>query len=201
MTKTPDAASVSMGLSRMDRPGVGRDAARVQIARNGTPCGGLGEDPCRQPFPFFCDVGGDLADAVREGRRAEFARFAAFADPASRARIPDPLMAATFAAAVLRWEERDTPEGAATLDWHRRILAVRREPLVPLLPRIRRGGEAAVLAPGAVTVRWAVEGGGRLDLLANLSPAPLEEAPAPHGRLLWQEGEARGPGSVRCSLG
>jgi hypothetical protein len=46
-----------------------------------------------------------------------------------------------------------------------------------------------------------VEGGGRLDLLANLSPAPLEEAPAPHGRLLWQEGEARGPWSVRWSLG
>ena len=27
----------------------------------------------KAPFPFFCDFGGDLADAVRKGRRVEFA--------------------------------------------------------------------------------------------------------------------------------
>ena len=42
------------------------------------------------PFLFFCDFEGPLADAVREGRRREFARFPAFADPAARERIPDP---------------------------------------------------------------------------------------------------------------
>ena len=42
------------------------------------------------PFPFFCDFGGDLAEAVRTGRREEFARFPEFQDPEKRERIPDP---------------------------------------------------------------------------------------------------------------
>ena len=37
------------------------------------------------PFQFFTDHHGELADAVREGRRREFASFAAFSDPARRA--------------------------------------------------------------------------------------------------------------------
>ncbi len=43
-----------------------------------------------QPFLFFTDYTGDLADAVREGRRREFARFASFSDEKRRAQIPDP---------------------------------------------------------------------------------------------------------------
>ncbi|WP_147432237.1 malto-oligosyltrehalose trehalohydrolase [Pararobbsia silviterrae] len=49
-----------------------------------------------QPFLFFTDYTGPLADAVREGRRREFAKFSAFSDPARRARIPDPNDRATF---------------------------------------------------------------------------------------------------------
>ena len=37
-----------------------------------------------QPFLFFCDFGPELANAVTEGRRREFSRFAHFADPAVR---------------------------------------------------------------------------------------------------------------------
>jgi maltooligosyltrehalose trehalohydrolase len=42
------------------------------------------------PFLYFCDFQGDLAQAVTQGRQAEFARFVRFADPASRSLIPDP---------------------------------------------------------------------------------------------------------------
>ncbi|MGE5767337.1 MAG: malto-oligosyltrehalose trehalohydrolase, partial [Bacteroidota bacterium] len=48
------------------------------------------------PFAFFTDFHGELADAVREGRRREFRRFPAFADPAARERIPDPNAENTF---------------------------------------------------------------------------------------------------------
>jgi len=45
----------------------------------------MGEEwDAQQPFPFFCDFDGDLAEAVREGRREEFARFPEFADPEQR---------------------------------------------------------------------------------------------------------------------
>ena len=36
------------------------------------------------PFLFFTDHHAELADAVREGRRQEFAGFAEFADPDKR---------------------------------------------------------------------------------------------------------------------
>jgi 1,4-alpha-glucan branching enzyme len=43
-----------------------------------------------QPFLFFCDFEPGLGDAVREGRRREFAHFPEFRDDAARQRIPDP---------------------------------------------------------------------------------------------------------------
>ena len=51
----------------------------------------MGEEwGARQPFLFFCDLEPALRDAVREGRRREFERFPAFADPAARARDSRP---------------------------------------------------------------------------------------------------------------
>ncbi len=41
-----------------------------------------------QPFPFFCDFQGDLAEAVREGRRQEFRE--AYANQQQLGNIPDP---------------------------------------------------------------------------------------------------------------
>ena len=55
------------------------------------------ESGSTQPFFYFTDYAGELGDAVREGRRREFAKFAAFSDPERRARIPDPNAAQTFA--------------------------------------------------------------------------------------------------------
>ena len=50
----------------------------------------------KQPFLFFTDYHDELADAVREGRRREFAKFSAFTDEKRRAQIPDPNDAGTF---------------------------------------------------------------------------------------------------------
>jgi malto-oligosyltrehalose trehalohydrolase len=157
-----------------------------------------------QPFLFFCDFGPDLADAVREGRRAEFARFAAFRDPETRAHIPDPLAQATIAASTLRWEDREVAPHAEALAWHRRILALRHAELVPRLPRLRRGGAARVIGEGAVAVVWTFEPGGTLWLDANLSPRAVAGFAPERGRVLWQEGTVQdasfAPWSVRWSL-
>src|SRR4029079_6154968 len=40
-----------------------------------------GEWASGRPFPFFCDFGPPLDEAVREGRRREFAHYPEFADP------------------------------------------------------------------------------------------------------------------------
>lgn len=59
------------------------------------------DDGSCKPFLFFTDFHDELADAVREGRRGEFAHFAAFADPDQREQIPDPNAADTFEASAL----------------------------------------------------------------------------------------------------
>ncbi|WP_270935912.1 malto-oligosyltrehalose trehalohydrolase [Falsiroseomonas oryzae] len=156
-----------------------------------------------QPFPFFCDLGPGFADAVREGRRAEFAAFAAFREPAARDRIPDPLADETFAAAKLRWESLEQPEHATWLCWHRRILAVRRAEILPLLLRIRAGGDFVLRGDGAVSVWWdATEVTLQLD--TNLSGQPVDGFGTPRGRAIWQEGAAAGdtlgPWSLRWSI-
>ena len=58
------------------------------------------------PFLFFTDHYAELGRLVTEGRRAEFSRFEAFADPETRTRIPDPQALSTFEESRLRWEEQ-----------------------------------------------------------------------------------------------
>src|SRR5206468_10305732 len=65
----------------------------------------MGEEAAAEtPFLFFADWKGEAADLTREGRRKEFAHFAAFATPEVRDRIPDPCDARTFAASKLDWQ-------------------------------------------------------------------------------------------------
>src|SRR5258708_39980296 len=63
----------------------------------------------RRPFPFFCDFAPPLDEAVREGRRREFAHYPEFADPGAQQRIPDPSAEATFAMAPLGLAGRPVP--------------------------------------------------------------------------------------------
>ena len=148
-----------------------------------------------QPFPFFCDFQGDLADVVRSGRQAEFEHLPEFADPAQRHSIPDPLSLSTFESATLRWEDRDKAEHREWLNWYRQILAARRAEILPCLQRLT-GGEACyfVRGPQAVTIQWLCPGGPLLRLNANLSSSPcggfqpVEEFPPGGNREIWIEG-------------
>jgi malto-oligosyltrehalose trehalohydrolase len=158
-----------------------------------------------QPFPFFCDFGPELADAVRKGRREEFARFPEFASPAVRDRIPDPQAEHTFAAAKLDWEDLGREPHSRWLDWHRQLLSVRRTEIVPRLAGISASGNYEVLGDGAVLVRWALGAGDTLTLAANLAATAAQRFPAEPGRVLWQEGESNeegrfGPWTVRWSV-
>ncbi|HEY2907472.1 MAG TPA: malto-oligosyltrehalose trehalohydrolase [Vicinamibacterales bacterium] len=77
------------------------------------------------PFLFFTDHESTLGQAVTEGRRAEFAAFSAFADPATRDRIPDPQDPQSFRASQLAWDEREDPSHAAILRLHKTLLNLR----------------------------------------------------------------------------
>jgi malto-oligosyltrehalose trehalohydrolase len=172
-----------------------RAAAAVYLLLPQVPMLFMGEEwNAGSPFPFFCDFGPELGDKVREGRREEFARFPEFQDPAQRERIPDPQSDATFASAKLEWNQAQQPGHREVLDWYRRILACRRERILPLLDRIGRG-TFEVVGPGAVVVRW-----GPLMLAANLSPSPCDPLQALSGAPIWQEATPGGPWSVAWTI-
>jgi len=138
------------------------------------------------PFLFFCDFGPDLAEAVARGRRAEFARFAAFADPAARARIPDPGSPATFARSRLDWNEREAPPHRVRRARVRALLEARRRALVPRLAGARHGGRWEIV-DGALRVEWTLGKGARLQLAVNFSDGDARLPGAPHGEALWAE--------------
>lgn len=160
-----------------------------------------------QPFPFFCDFHGELADAVRKGRREEFKRFPEFQDESMRERIPDPQAEETFRSAKLDWDARGKQPHSGWLEHYASLLKLRREAIVPLIPSIK--GHAAthrVIGDGCITVDWKAgeAGGGTLSLAANLSGEPVGGFPPARGRVLLLEGQAGddgtfGPWTVRWS--
>jgi malto-oligosyltrehalose trehalohydrolase len=156
-----------------------------------------------QPFVFFCDFSGDLARAVSEGRRQEFAAFPEFQDSEKHSLIPDPQSAGTFASAKLDWSDLRKPEHASWLEWYQRVLRVRKAEIAPRMHEIVRGGRYTVLAPSAVSVYWPLEGA-ELALDANLSTERVKAHLPRPSREIWREGdveaESLGPWSVRWSI-
>ncbi|HEX3718209.1 MAG TPA: malto-oligosyltrehalose trehalohydrolase [Verrucomicrobiae bacterium] len=74
------------------------------------------------PFLYFCDhEDQELAKAVREGRRKEFAAFGWKPEE-----IPDPQSPETFARSKLDWTELAAPTHADLLAWHKQLIRLRR---------------------------------------------------------------------------
>jgi malto-oligosyltrehalose trehalohydrolase len=121
----------------------------------------------KAPFPFFCDFKAGLADAVREGRRSEYAwAYATYGDEA-----PDPLSETTFLSAKLDW---GSCRGSPRLALVRELLAVRRREIIPRLAGAQFG-EAHASDDGLLSADWRLGDGARLALTANLSDTPIME--------------------------
>jgi malto-oligosyltrehalose trehalohydrolase len=144
------------------------------------------------PFLFFSDHRGALADAVRDGRRREFAKFAAFADRERREKIPDPNAPESFRNSV---PQPDPEHAQARGDLYRRLLALRRAEIVPRLPGAHAAG-ARPLGPAAVSAGWRMADGAILTLLVNLGRDPVGLAP-PAGGVLF-EGRAGAAASAQA---
>ena len=152
-----------------------RALAATYLLRPQVPMLFMGEEwGATQPFPFFCDFEGELADAIREGRRAEFSTFPEFQDPEQRDRIPDPLADSTFASAKLDWDNPTRPPHAEWLAWYRQVLTVRRERIAPLLQDIRSGGQYTVMGQGGRSA--GVLGAGRKPRNTGACGQSLERA-------------------------
>ncbi len=140
----------------------------------------MGEEfGARTPFLYFTDYTDGLATAVREGRRKEFAKFAAFADPAKRARIPDPNDAATFTTSRLVTKDGDA--GMTTLV--RQLITLRKREITPWLDKTSHR-HVDTLSEKALCTLWKRDDGRALHVCANFGNDDVR-APEVRGKLLF----------------
>jgi maltooligosyltrehalose trehalohydrolase len=133
------------------------------------------------PFLFFTDFHGDLADAVREGRRREFAEFPVFSDAEQSSAIPDPNAPSTFDACRI-----DFNAGEDWRSFYRSLLALRHRHIVPTLAETRSIG-AVVLSDRAVAGCWRLNAAQTLTLACNLGDRPAAMVDMPFEAPIWGE--------------
>jgi malto-oligosyltrehalose trehalohydrolase len=141
-----------------------------------------------RPFLFFTDFSGELAQAVRTGRRREFADFVKDGDD-----VPDPNDQATFASSKLDWSKPAHAAHGRKMDFWRHLLHLRRLHVAPLLAGMH-GSCGTILSAehGVLAVDWT-SGGKSLELRANLCAA-AQRGPPSRGHVVF---EGPGPGRSR----
>lgn len=134
------------------------------------------------PFRYFTSFEEDwLAQAVRSGRRSEFAAHG------WTAAVPDPQDPATRTACLLRWDEVSAAGHAAMLAFYRRLVRLRRSE-----PDFASGDLTRLAVRFHETQQWLVMHRGRGAVAANLAPEP-RHVPVPAGvaEVLASWGELR----------
>ncbi len=153
-------------LTALCEPEVLRVGVALMLLSPQIPLLFMGEERgAREPFLYFTAYDGELAEAVKSGRRKEFGKFPAFSTPEAQRRIPDPNKAETF--------EQSRPDlaakGAQALDWlqfYAELIALRHARIMPRLDSVRSLG-AAPLGRMALTASWILGDGAVLQIAAN----------------------------------
>jgi maltooligosyltrehalose trehalohydrolase len=161
--------------SHLLSPGRARIGAALVLTAPFVPLLFQGEEwGASTPFQYFtAHEDPALAEAVRTGRRREFAAFGWKADE-----VPDPQDEATFTRSRLDWDERERGEHAALLDWHRRLIALRRR-----VPALTDGRLDRVRVDYDEAARWLVVARGPVTVACNLGvetrdvPVPADGEP------------------------
>ncbi len=174
-------------LSATLSPGLLACGAALTLTAPFTPMLFMGEEwAAGTPWQFFTDhTDQELAQAVRRGRRREFAAHNWAEDD-----IPDPQDPATRARSCLDWSEPRREPHARVLTWYRELIALRRARADLTDPDL-----AAVRVTYDEAARWCVVRRGDLRIAVNLSGADaVVLSGAPHARVLtaWQPVAAPG---------
>ncbi|HTH94047.1 MAG TPA: malto-oligosyltrehalose trehalohydrolase [Rhodocyclaceae bacterium] len=156
-------------LTTLAHPAALRAAYALLLLSPQIPLLFMGEEiGATQPFLYFTShVAPGLSEAVREGRRNEFASFPAFSDEATRALIPDPGDIATYNNSVVAAQATD-PESSIWLSRIQVLLAVRHTEIVPRLPGCHSLG-AEVIGTAAVLARWRMGDQSILTVIVNFA--------------------------------
>ncbi|MDR7089456.1 MULTISPECIES: malto-oligosyltrehalose trehalohydrolase [Cellvibrio] len=139
----------------------------------------------KHPFLYFTDHEDNLAKAVRDGRRAEFAHFTQFQDPSMRQQIPDPNAISTFLSSRIEFtgnsdtdeqEEGQLSERERWWSFYQQLLTLRRTHVTPFLPGARSTG-TTIMGPRAIRAAWILGNGSQLGIYLNLSHSRVMASP------------------------
>jgi len=156
-----------------------RIAASLILLAPAPPLLFMGEEfGAEDPFYFFCDFGGELAERVFQGRKEEFRRFPEFNTAESRAKIPDPNDASTFFRSKIKWQQSEKRENKSFFKLYRQLLALRRQYIVPRLRGID-GGKAGyrIIASRALEAWWIMGDGSHLTVVLCLQDKEIRGIP------------------------
>lgn len=158
-------------ISHLVDPGLVRIGAALLLTSPFVPLLFQGEEwGASTPFQYFTDhQDAALAEAVRRGRRRE---FAAFGWPAEE--VPDPQDPATWERSRLRWQERDREPHRSLLGWYRELVALRRR-----RPELTDGRLDRVRVELDEHRRWLAVRRGSLAVACNLAEGEARIATAP----------------------
>lgn len=178
-------------LSASLSPGLLACAAALTLTGPFTPMLFMGEEwAAGTPWQFFTDhTDTDLADAVRRGRRREFA-----AHGWAEEDVPDPQDPATRERSCLDWSEPAHEPHARVLAWYRELIALR-----AAHPDLTAPGLGEVRVAFDETARWLACRRGDLRIAVNLSPAPAAVPLGPRKACVlatWQPVDPPGPDGV-----
>lgn len=148
------------------------------------------------PFPYFTDYHDELAAAVREGRRQEFADFSDFSSADDRARIPDPNARETFDSARLTEDERNSEAARKRRALVQRLLQLRHREVVPWLDQAS-SAMCETFADTALRLCWPRTGVPMLIVAANLGDQAIA-LPSMSMRVLF---ESEKGAAEACSQG
>jgi maltooligosyltrehalose trehalohydrolase len=125
-----------------------------------------------EPAPFLYFVSHtdpDLAEAVRQGRRAEFAAFHAEGE------APDPMALDTFTRSKLQWSLRETGTHSVMFSFYKELLSLRRSSAILRNPNRERLSVETQGADLLILRRW--NGEETLTCLLNFSKEKREALP------------------------
>ncbi|MBF7143428.1 MULTISPECIES: malto-oligosyltrehalose trehalohydrolase [Pseudomonas] len=160
-------------LSQLSPEPALRAATTLLLASPMVPLMFMGDEwGASEPFQFFTSFHGELAEAVRNGRRSEFKAFSAFQDPERRAKIPDPNAKATFDASRPAFDQFDQHQRGPWVELYVQLLSLRRRDLMPGLPGAVFKS-VTVLGEKAVSARWKLGDGSIWQIDLNLNEHPV----------------------------
>ena len=163
-------------ISALTSPGRVMVGAAVVMCAPFVPMLFQGEEwAASNPFQYFTDhQDRELGQAVSKGRREEFAAFGW--EPES---VPDPQSAETFERSRLDWTEIGRGDHAVVLDWHSKLIGLRRD-----YPELRDGHLDAVRVAHDDEQGWLRFQRGRIEVVLNLGASSRYLEVPDDGRLL-----------------